>query len=241
MSDEKSESESPFNRDEPREVPGAPLEARVSAFETLPSRGTGSAIRIFALSATAIGLAAASRAAQAPQHFDVGGYEVSVVLDGDWRPKIDQQKGYIVLTRGGGEDSQGELAILGVFRVAIPLAVRGLDKVQIGSAYAIQDAAGVRKALFGSVTELKLLSHRPRAFHDGLLFECDEPIDLVGGRARSTKFVRAYVFYPASYADDGGLFLLVGLQQFWHPEGRAEEIDKLEKIAADLHFIARQK
>jgi hypothetical protein len=186
-----------------------------------------------------IRLAATPRAVDESKRFDVGGYQVDVVLGNDWHSKINKQGGYLVLTNPAEADSDGEVAVLGVFRIVIPVAVRGADKTEIATAYAVQDVAGVRKALFGSIAALKLLTRKPRDFHQGALFEFDEPIELVHGRELSTKFVRAYVFFPPGYSQDGGLFLLVGLQQFSHPRVRADAFDKLENIVAGLHSPAQ--
>ena len=185
------------------------------------------------------GLPAAKPPVDEPKHFDIGRYQVDISIEGDWHAKIDKQGGYLVLTSAAGRDSDGEMAVLGVFLVTIPVAARGADRAEIATAYAVHDVAGVRKALFGSVLDLKLLSHKPRRIHDGALFEFDEPIELARGRSRSTKFVRAYVFYPSGYSRDGALYLLVGLQQFNRPEARADAIEKLEQIIVGLHATAR--
>jgi hypothetical protein len=180
---------------------------------------------------------AASRPIAAPRHFDVGEYRVDVALGAEWRSEINKQQGYILFTYSDAADPKDafDFARIGVFRIIVPAVARGADKAEIGAAYAVQDVAGAQKALFKTITPLKALSHKPEKTNGGLLFSYCEPIDLLGGgRNGSTKFVRACVFFPANYSDDGGLYLLVGTERFAVLSPRPDALGKIEGFVAGL-------
>ena len=172
-------------------------------------------------------------------HLDMGSYTVDAVLGPHWKTNVNKKGEYVVLDYGDQAKGKGEFATLGLFRFVVPLAAREADKAELGSAYAMKDVGAVQKGLFGSAYMLQLVSRRPSELKGGTCYEFKEPIEFVVSSTRSTKFVRAAVYFPPSYGRDGGLFLIVGLEQFSSPRSRVEALDKMPELLEGLAVIDR--
>ncbi len=168
------------------------------------------------------------------RRIEAGAYSIRAALDRHWSVDVNRDAGYVIFDYTDHASAQGELAKIGVFRFVVPPAARATDRAELGAAYAVKDVAGVQKALFGSVTKLGLVDSRPRESPGGTVYEYREPTELSGTRSRSTKFVRAFVLYPPTYAQDGSLFLLVGLQRFHRPQIRPDALAKMPELLDGL-------
>lgn len=169
-----------------------------------------------------------------PAHYDVGAFSVEVALDRQWKVMTNPQSGFVVFDYADQPPIKGQFARLGLFRFVVPAASRSLEKTAVGAEYAIKDVAGIQKGLFGTQYPLRLASRRPHQTRNGLYYDYRESIEIEASGNRSTKFVRAAIYYPSTYEQDGGLFLLVGLQQFTGPTLVPDALEKMPDILAGL-------
>lgn len=178
--------------------------------------------------------ASVDRGKERTAHHDVGSYAVDIALGQRWKVLANPRNGFVVFDYADLPPIKGEFARLGLFRFVVPEAARGADKTEVGAEYAIKDVAGIQKGLFGTLYPLRLASRRPRKTKGGIYYDYRESTEIEAGGNRSTKFVRAAIYYPSTYEQDGALFLLVGLQQFTGPTLVPEALEKIPDILAGV-------
>jgi len=169
----------------------------------------------------------------AAQVFEMHTFRLEVAAPRGWESKASPPHGY-VLFNYTDKPALTTAATLGVFRIVAPAAVRQGDHLEVARGYATHDLAGVQRALFKSNADLRPMSRRPKAINGGLLFSFAEPADAENLRVSSSEFVRGWVFFPAEFARDGTLFLLLGRQTTPSNEIRPDELAWVEDIIAGL-------
>ena len=177
--------------------------------------------------------AASEKTAPPAQVLDVGSFRVKFVPPPNWKSTV-VRKSACVIFQYVDEPAETLDATIGVFRSVVPPAARAEDRVKIAAAYATLDVSGAQQALFKSNAHLALLSPNAKTINGGQLLSYAEPIDANGRRAKSTKFVRAWIFFPRSYAETGALYLVLGREQSSYMEIRPAELDKAEEIIAGI-------
>ena len=169
----------------------------------------------------------------AAQVFEMRTFRLEVAPPRGWEAKASPQHGY-VLFNYTDKPALTTAATLGVFRIVAPTVVRQSDRLEVARGYATHDLAGVQQALFKSNADLRPLSRRPKTINGGLLFSFAEAADADNLRVSSSEFVRGWVFFPAEFAQDGTLFLLLGRQTTPSNEIRPDELAWAEDIIAGL-------
>jgi len=169
----------------------------------------------------------------APQVLDVGKYHVTWVPAPNWEANVKREADYAVF-QFIDKPAMTTAATIGVFRTLVPVAARAGDRRQIADAFASADVMGAQKALFKTNVGLVLRSKRPTAVNGGQLFSYVEPIEAGDSRANSTKFFRAWVFFPENYAQTGALYLVLGKEVFQDLESRPDELEKAGDIIAGV-------
>jgi len=167
------------------------------------------------------------------QVFELRTFRLEVAPPRGWEAKASPPHGY-VLFNYTDKPALTTAATLGVFRIVAPAAVRQGDRLEVARGYATHDLAGVQQALFKANADLRPLSRRPKAINGGLLFSFAEAADAENLRVSSSEFVRGWVFFPAGFAQDGTLFLLLGRQTTPSNESRPDELAWAEDIVAGL-------
>jgi hypothetical protein len=168
-----------------------------------------------------------------PQVFEMRTFRLEVAPPRGWEAQATPAHGY-VLFNYTDKPALTTAATIGLFRIVAPAAVRQSDRLEVARGYATHDLAGVQQALFKSNADLRPLSRRPKAIHGGLLFSFAEPADAENLRVSSSEFVRGWVFFPAEFAQDGILFVLLGRQTTPSNEVRPDELAWAEDIIAGL-------
>jgi hypothetical protein len=195
-------------------------------------------IAVTALAAQAF-LAAAPAATKAKadppiQRLDARSFQVVLASLPGWSAKILKDSPG-VLFQYVDEPARTDKATIGVFRLVVPAEGRNASLVQLGEAYAIDDLAGAQVALFKVKSRFMLVAPAPEAFSGGQLLRYLEEVDAQDARARTTKFVRAWVFFPKSYAQDGGLYLILGHETFRDMQLHPVQLERATEIIAGLH------
>jgi len=168
------------------------------------------------------------------QRLDARSFQVVLASLPGWSAKILKDSPG-VLFQYVDEPARTDKATIGVFRLVVPADARNTSLVQLGEAYAIDDLAGAQVALFKVKSRLMLVSRAPEAFSGGQLLSYMEDVDAQDARSRTTKFVRAWVFFPKSYAQDGGLYLVLGHETFRDMQLRPVQLERATEIIAGLH------
>lgn len=194
------------------------------------ARAATAAVLTFLLCARA---PAREKSRPAPQVLDAGSFRLEVAPARNWQSKVTRESACAVFQY---TDAPAEtMAVtIGVFRLVVPPAARTGDRIQVAAAFATHDVAGAQKALFGSNAGLVLFSKKAKAVNGGQLFSYVEPIDAQGARSGSTRFVRAWMFFPRAYAENGALYLILGREQSTDLEPRPAELEKAEEIIAGI-------
>ena len=171
--------------------------------------------------------------APAAQVFEMHTFRLEVAAPRGWEAKASPPHGY-VLFNYTDKPALTTAATFGVFRIVAPAAVRQGDRLEVARGYATYDLAGVQQALFKANADLRPLSRRPKAINGGQLFSFAEVADADNLRVSSSEFVRGWAFFPAEFAQDGTLFLLLCRQTTPSNEVRPDELAWAEDIIAGL-------
>ena len=166
------------------------------------------------------------------QTIDAGTYQIAVTLDGQWTLKTDRAQGYVVFKYSDTPNRENALATatIGLFRSVVPVAARSAKLAELAAAYASNDVTGARQALFKSLDKLVLASRKPEAVNGGSLFNFADALDASYGRTSSTTFVRASVYFPPTFSENGVLFLLIGRETFDTPQLRPDKLEKMRDL-----------
>ena len=168
-----------------------------------------------------------------PQVFILRTFELEVTPPRGWAAKAKPEHGY-VLFNYTDKPAMTTAATLGVFRIVTPAAIRKSDRLEIARTYLTHDFAGIQQEMFKSNADLRPLSRRPKALNGGQLYRFAEPADADNVRVSSSEFVRGWIFFPAEFAQDGALYLLLGRQTTPSNEVRPEELAWAEDIIVGL-------
>jgi hypothetical protein len=200
----------------------------------IPTRRWRACATTAALACLVLIRAAATEAAKpAAAALDAGTFRLQWVPAEDWQAKVHRESD-CVLFQYKEEPGETVAATIGVFRLVVPAQARSADKAQLGAAYVTQDVAGVQKALFHENANLKLQSKNPEAIGGGLLFSYAESLDVALNRSSSTKFFRAWVFFPQAYAANGAFYLLLGREESAMLEVRPAALEFAQELIAGI-------
>lgn len=169
----------------------------------------------------------------AAQVLEVGSFRLEWVPAQNWQSKVIRESACAIF-QYTDEPARTIAATIGLFRLVVPLQARSSDRIKLAAAYATHDVAGAQKALFGSNAQLVLLSKTAKAINGGQLLSYAEPIDVRSDRSSSTEFVRAWIYFPRSYVENGALYLVLGREQSAYLEFRPTELEKAEEIIAGI-------
>jgi hypothetical protein len=196
----------------------------------LSQTGAGAAALALLLAAPASGREKPKPAAQT---VDAGSFRVEFVPARNWQAKVIRASDGVVFQYVDAPARTME-ATIGVFRLVVPPAARGADRLQLAAAYAVHDVAGAQKALFRAPAGLVLLSRMPQTSNGGELLGFVEPVEKSASRTSSTMFIRAWVLFPPGFATNGALYLILGREQSTLMEPRPSELDKADEIIAGI-------
>jgi hypothetical protein len=169
----------------------------------------------------------------AAQIVDAGSFRVDFVPARNWQAKVIRESDCVVF-QYVDEPARTLGVTIGVFRLVVPPAARGGDRIQLAAAYAVHDVAGAQKALLGAPAGLVLHPKTPRALNGGQLLGFVEPVEKSESRTSSTKFIRAWVLFPSAFPANGALYLILGREQSSMMETRPAELDKADEIIAGI-------
>lgn len=169
----------------------------------------------------------------ASQVLDVGTFRLEIAPEHNWVSRAKPELG-CVLFQYSDQPALTVTATIGLFRLVTPPEARTGDRDQLAAAYATYDISGAQQALFKSNAQLMPLSKKPKEINGGQLLSFAEPLDAREIRARSTRFIRAWVFFPKTYAADGVLFLALGKQESTTDQVRPAELEKIGEIIAGI-------
>ena len=195
-----------------------------------PSRAVG-----LLLAGIFLGLTARVAAKPAPpsHSLDVGTYRIEVTPPKNWQSDVKPELG-CVLFQYTDRPAMTTAATIGVFRIVVPAAARGADRAELASAYATHDMSGAQQSLFKSNAQLMRMGKKTLTLAGGQVFGFAELLDAKDARLSSSKFTRAWVFFPKSYDQDGGIFLVLGKQETPVDEVRPSELLWVEDILAGI-------
>jgi hypothetical protein len=192
--------------------------------------------RIALLSCSLPAAVLAAKPEAAVELIDAGTYHVAVTPDRQWTTKTDRTQGYVVFNYSDtpGRENALATATIGLFRSVVPVAARSAKLTDLAAAYAANDVAGARQTLFKSLDKLALASQKPEVVNGGSLFNFLEAIDATYSRTSSTRFVRASVYFPPTFSENGVLFLLIGRETFDAPTLRPDKLEKMRDLVRGI-------
>ncbi len=179
---------------------------------------------------------AAAKPAEDPplQKFDARTFNVVLAVLPGWSAKIVKGPPGLLFDYVD-EPARTDKATIGIFRLIVPSEVRDVDRVQLGRAYAIDDVSKLSLALFKVRINFMLTANTANAVGGGQLLSYAEEVDAKDGRSRTTKFVRAWVFFPQNYAKDGALYLVFGQETFRDIQLKPAQLERATEIIAGIH------
>jgi hypothetical protein len=182
------------------------------------------------------GVLAAPKPKPEPFTVDVGAYRVNLMLDHRWRTEFDKEAGYVVLNYANTPKLSDAtiVATICLFRFVVPAEARGADRLELAAAFAIKDVTGAQKALFGTSTRLVRSGRNGESIKGGTVVRYVEPVDRSNSREKGTLFVRAVVFFPDAFPNDGALFLLVGKHDSHELVRKPEELEMMSMVLAGI-------
>jgi hypothetical protein len=176
---------------------------------------------------------AGAKAPPAVQVLDVGSFRLEIAPERNWESNVKPEQRYVVF-HYLDKPAMSTRATLGLFRLVVPAEARAGDRAELAAVYATHDISGAQQMLFKSNARLVPLSKKTKTLNSGQLFSFAEPLDVLYARTSSTTFIRAWVFFPRNYLENGVLFLVLGKQESISPEVRPGKLERAEEILGGI-------
>lgn len=167
------------------------------------------------------------------QVLDGGTFHLAVVPARNWTPDPKPAQGCI-LFQYTDQPALTIAATIGVFRIVVPAVARAGDRAELAAAYATYDLSGAQQALFKTSVKFVPLGKTTKSLNGGQLFSFGDRLDADYLRLESTRFLRAWIFFPSNFAQDGALFLVLGKEESNFMEVRPSELERAEEIISGI-------
>ena len=164
---------------------------------------------------------------------DVGAFRLTLVPARNWQAEVRKDAGFVVF-HFLDRPSLTQRATIGLYRFVVPVATRTEERRTIGAAFVTHDVTGAQRSLLRGNPGLVPLGRNGRECRGGQILDFVEPVDARDGRLSSTTFVRAWLFFPKSFAENGALYLLLGRLEADTLLRRPDELDRVDEIIAAI-------
>ncbi len=185
------------------------------------------------LLAVLAGGALPARAGTNVSPLDGGGFHIALGPAHNWTSDPKPAQGCI-LFQYTDRPALTTAATIGVFRIVVPPEARTAEHAELAAAYATYDLSGAQQALFKSRVQFVPLSKKPKSVHGGQLLSFGDRLDANNQRIESTRFLRAWVFFPPSFSRDGVLYFVLGKEECNFTQVRPSVLEYAEEIVAAI-------